>query len=330
MSETINTKKATVIIPNFNGMKYLPDCIASLNSQTTDDIEVVVVDNGSSDGSLEWLKANAVKHIALQKNLGFAGGVNMGLKACRSPYAILLNNDTVVEPSFAEELIKAIERSKKIFAVSSKMVKASDHTLMDDAGDGLNILGWAYQRGVDEPVEDYDEARYIFSACAGAAIYRMSILDEIGLFDENHFAYLEDIDLCYRAKLAGYRNYFCPKAVVYHIGSATSGSKYNPFKVKLAARNNIYLHYKNQGSIQLVINLLPLFIGTVLKFLFFVKKGFAKEYLAGIAEGFATLDKCTKAPRAKYGLLTYLQIEGEMICNMFEYTFSYLKRKSKA
>ena len=154
MTETA-AKKATVIIPNFNGMQYLPACIESLKNQTVSDFDVVVIDNGSEDGSVEWLKENGIRHVALKKNLGFAGGVNIGLKGCASEYAILLNNDTEAEPAFVEELIKAIDKSKKIFAVSSKMLKASDHTLIDDAGDGLNLLGWAYQRGTDEPAEDY-------------------------------------------------------------------------------------------------------------------------------------------------------------------------------
>ena len=141
-----------------------------------------------------------------------------------------------------------------------------------------------------------------------------------------HFAYLEDIDLSYRAALAGYKIYYEPAARVYHLGSATSGSKYNDFKVRLSARNNIYLHYKNQPTVQLVVNFIPLLIGILGKAAFFKKKGFIKAYNEGIREGLKTKGKCKKAPRARHGILTYLYIEGVMIAGLFEYTVGYIKR----
>ena len=316
----------TVIIPNYNGMQYLPGCIESLNKQTDKDFEILVVDNGSSDGSVKWLEENHIRHIPLNSNMGFAGGVNVGIRAATTEFVLLLNNDTVAEPEFLATMKKAICRSSKIFAVSAMMIKASDHSRIDSAGDGMTILGWAYQRGTDEPVEGYKKSGLIFSACAGAAIYRKNIFDEIGLFDEMHFAYLEDMDLSYRAKLAGYYNYYCSAAKVYHIGSATSGSKYNPFKVRLSARNNIYVHYKNQPGLQLILNFLPLLLGIVIKAGFFLKIGFFKDYLAGVHEGLTTCLKCKRTPRAKHGILSYLAIEGEMIVGMFEYTMSFIRR----
>jgi len=322
--------RTTVIIPNYNGLHFLKDCLESLKSQTAEDFEVLIVDNGSTDGSREWISENNIKSILLEENLGFAGGVNAGLKQCEAKYALLLNNDTVAEPDFVAELEKAIEKSDSIFAVSPMMIMASNHEHIDDAGDGFTITGWAYQRGVDEPVEQYQKEKIVFSACAGASIYKMDIVREVGYFDEMHFAYLEDIDLCYRAKLAGYHNRYCPKAKVYHVGSGTSGSKYNSFKVKLAARNNIYLLVKNQPALQLIINLIPLLIGFAVKAGFFYKKGFISDYLGGLAEGIRTAGKCKKAPKAKYGFFGYLLIEGEMIINMVEYTVSFIRRKTKA
>lgn len=139
---------------------------------------------------------------------------------------------------------------------------------------------------VQSPItKKYDE---IFTACAGAAIYRRSVFDEIGYFDENHFAYLEDIDIGYRARIYGYYNMYCPTALVYHVGSGTSGSKYNSFKVKLAARNNLYLNYKNMPALQLVLNFIPLAIGYFVKYLFFCKIGFGKDYKEGFIEGLQT------------------------------------------
>lgn len=162
-------------------------------------------------------------------------------------YAVcdLINNDTKVAPHYVEALERAMDRSEKIFSVSSKMIQMYHPDLMDDAGDMYSVLGWAFQRGVGRPEGLYKKSCRVFTACAGAAIYRREVFETIGYFDEMHFAYLEDIDVGYRAKLYGYDNVFCPEAVVYHVGSGTSGSKYNSFKVKLAARNNVYLNYKN-------------------------------------------------------------------------------------
>lgn len=318
--------RTTVIIPNFNGMRFLPDCIDSLKKQTADDFEVLVVDNGSSDGSIEWLSDNNVKYISLPENKGFAGGVNVGIKASDTEYILLLNNDTVAFPDFVEKLEAAIDKDSSIFAVSSMMIKASDHSKIDSAGDGLTILGWAYQRGIDEPTEKFEIGKNIFSACAGASIYRKNVFDKIGLFDEMHFAYLEDVDISYRAKLAGYVNRYCPQAKVYHLGSATSGSKYNSFKVRLAARNNIYLHYKNQHPVQLIVNFIPLLTGVLLKGAFFLKKGFHKDYWKGVAEGLKTCRKCSRVQRARHGFATYLAIEGSLFAGFGEYFTGYIKR----
>ena len=243
-------KKVTVIIPNYNGLKFMEPCFEALDRQTTDDYQVLVVDNGSTDGSVEWLKEREIPSIFLDKNTGFCGAVNIGLKAAETPYVILLNNDTEVCEDFVAQMLRAIEKSPSIFSVSCKMIQLYQKDLMDDAGDMYTVLGWAYQRGVGQSAAGYNKEREIFSACAAAAIYRREVFEAIGYFDEMHFAYLEDIDVGYRAKIAGYHNRYCPDAVVYHAGSGTSGSKYNSFKVKLAARNNIYLNYKNMPALQ--------------------------------------------------------------------------------
>lgn len=235
----------TVIIPNYNGMKFMDECIRALNAQTYKNFRILAVDNGSSDGSAEWLREHQIDTIFLDKNTGFSGAVNIGIRASETPYVLLLNNDTRVDEYFVAEMVRAIERSEKIFSVSSKMIQMYHPELMDDAGDMYSLLGWAFQRGVGQDIRRYKKACRVFSSCAGAAIYRRELFEQIGYFDEMHFAYLEDIDVGYRARIEGYDNVYCPAAVVYHVGSGTSGSKYNSFKVKLAARNNVYLNYKN-------------------------------------------------------------------------------------
>ena len=328
--------KVTIIIPNYNGAAFIKNCIDSLKHQTFNDFELIVVDNGSYDESKEYLrelelyeKNLDIKVIYLDENLGFAGGVNVGLYACNSEYVILLNNDTEVFNDYVEKLVNAIEKSKKIFAINPLMINAHDKRLVDDAGDGYSLLGWGYQIGVGEPVGDFKKKKTVFSACGGAAIYRKSILDEIGYFDEMHFAYLEDMDLSFRARLFGYIIGFEPAARVYHLGSATSGSKYNSFKVRLAARNNIYLIYKNMTNLQIAFNILPLTIGTIIKMGFFLKKGFLKEYIEGLFEGFKNLKNCDRVDFKQIKKSRILSIQGELLAGTFEYAYRFIKRHAK-
>ena len=275
----------TVIIPNYNGLKFLDECIRALDAQTYRNFKILVVDNGSADGSVEWLKEHGIETIFLEENTGFSGAVNTGIREADTPYVILLNNDTRADEYYVAELVRAIERSDRIFSVSSRMIQMYQPQLMDDAGDMYSLLGWAYQRGVGQDIRRYRKPCRVFSACAGAAIYRREVFREIGYFDEMHFAYLEDLDVGYRARIAGYDNVYCPAAIVWHVGSGTSGSKYNSFKVKLAARNNVYLNYKNMPYPQLLVNAVPIAAGLFLKYLFFKKIGYEKDYIEGLKEG---------------------------------------------
>lgn len=322
-------KKVTIIIPNFNGLNYMEPCFEALRAQTCQDFDVLVVDNGSDDGSVEWLKENQIPSILLPENTGFSGAVNVGIQNSLTPYVILLNNDTKVDKDYVGEMVRAIERSPKIFSVSSKMIQMYHPELMDDAGDMYCLLGWAYQRGVGRSSLGYQRPVRIFSACAGAAIYRRKVFEEIGYFDELHFAYLEDLDVGYRARIAGYDNIYCPTAVVYHVGSGTSGSKYNSFKVRLAARNNIYLNYKNMPVLQLVINFPGILIGTVLKYGFFRKIGYGKDYLAGLKEGMLTAGKCRKVPYRPEHFKHYLEIEWELFAATWLYMYEFSRRQIK-
>ncbi len=319
--------KVTIIIPNYNGLSFMEPCMAALKRQNFRDFDLLVVDNGSTDGSVQWLKAHEIPTIFLKENTGFSGAVNTGIKAASTPYVILLNNDTEAEPDYVGELVKAIEASPDIFSVSSRMIQMHSRELMDDGGDMYTVLGWAYQRGVGQPTTLYDRPFRVFAACAGAAIYRREVFEEIGYFDEMHFAYLEDIDVGYRARIYGYRNVYCPKAKVYHVGSGTSGSKYNSFKVKLAARNNVYLNYKNMPFLQLLINLIPIGLGTFLKYQFFKKRGFGDDYKEGLREGFRTARACKKVPFSLSRLANYIVIEGELIAGTFLYVYEFSRRK---
>lgn len=324
-------KRVTVVIPNYNGIKYLNTCLESLSRQVFQEFDTIVVDNASSDGSSAFIREKYpwVRLIALEKNTGFSGAVNKGIRESKTPYVILLNNDTEAEITFVGEMVKVMERDDRIFSANCKMVQFYNRDRLDDAGDFYTILGWGFQRGIDQDRNAYNHSTEVFSACAGAAIYRRDVFKKIGLFDRRHFAYLEDIDVGYRARIAGYRNVYCPDTVVYHVGSGTSGSKYNSFKVRLAARNSVYLNYKNMPPVQLAVNLPFLLIGYVIKWRFFKKIGFSNEYLNGIREGLKTCHKCRRVIYERKNLKNYVKIQMDLIRNMFLYTVEFTKRRLK-
>ncbi len=276
----------TIIIPNYNGYAYLEDCLNALKPQISEKVHVLVVDNGSTDESVSFLQNCAeVDTIFLSENTGFCGAVNTGIKASTTKYVILLNNDTQVLPGYVDALVEAMEQDEQIFSGSAKMLQMHAPKLIDDAGDEYCALGWAFSRGKGKRTELYDGAAEVFAACGGASIYRREVFEQIGYFDALHFAYLEDIDIGYRARIFGYRNVYVPKAQVLHAGSGFSGSRHNAFKVKLSSRNSVLLPWKNMPFIQLVLNAPFLALGYFTKYIFFVRKGLGKEYRRGLLEG---------------------------------------------
>ena len=323
-------QEVSVIIPNFNGMAYLDGVLAGLECQTVSNFDVILVDNGSNDGSCAFVAARYpwVHLIELPENFGFCKAVNEGIRASRSPYVLLLNNDIEVTENFIEEMLSAIKRHPKAFSCAARMIQFHDRDRLDDAGDMYSLLGWAYQRGVGRDLTHYRRSSRVFSACAGAAIYRREVFEEIGYFDEMHFAYLEDIDVGYRARIAGYDNIYCPAALVWHVGSGTSGSKYNSFKVKLAARNNVYLNYKNMPCLQLIINAIPIAAGIFVKYSFFRKLGFGKDYLDGLKEGVKTAKLCKKVKYNRDHLKHYAAIEWELCTGTLLYIREFLARQA--
>lgn len=320
--------RTTIIIPNYNGLDFLEPCLESLSRQTVHDFKVLVVDNGSSDGSAEWLKEREVPSVFLKENTGFPGAVNVGIRESDTPFVLLLNNDTTVDPRFVEFMERAIQRSEKIFSVSSRILQMYQPELMDDAGDLYTVMGWACQRGVGRQAKHYDRPCRVFAACACAAIYRREIFEQIGYFDEAHFAYLEDIDVGYRARLYGYDNVYCPEAVVYHVGSGTSGSRYNAFKVRLAARNNVYLLYKNMRLWQLVLNGPFLLAGMAVKYLFFKNMGYGKEYMSSLMEGFHTAGRQKRVPSGPGRFRRELAIQLELMAGTAVYVYELFRRRT--
>lgn len=334
-------KEITVVIPNYNGIKYLATCLDSLRKQETGTpaFSVLVVDNGSTDGSVEFLEAEAsqekqkdfgqkesepiydMRVIFLQENTGFCHAVNEGIQTSETPYVILLNNDTKVKSGFIKGLYNAIRMDDKIFSVSSQMLMWDKPELIDDAGDRYCVLGWAYARGKGRNAEQYNKAVEVFAACGGASIYRKSVFEEIGYFDEMHFAYLEDLDIGYRARIYGYRNFYEPSAQVLHFGSASSGSRYNEFKTKLSSANNVYVIGKNMPVLQVLLNLPFILLGFLVKFIFFCRKRMGTLYLKGLWQG---VKRCcsgagrkAKVPFRLSRIGNYVNIQIQLYLNTF-------------
>ncbi len=335
--------RTAVIIPNYNGLRFLPDCMKALEGQEAPEgldgwgFYIVVVDNASEDGSLAWLRqwraGDPGRRVVLRnrKNLGFSEAVNRGIhwameKGLR--YALLLNNDTRAHGGFVRALEEAMERDEKgrVFAASSRMVSMRDPSRMDDAGDQFTIMGWQFQRGQGEPASEWDRPGRVFSACAGAAIYRLSALSVTGLFDVRHFAYLEDVDISFRANLYGYHILYVPGAVCEHAGSGTTGSKYNRFKVRLSARNSVYLLYKNMPLPLLLLNFPSLLSGFLVKAAFFVWKGYGADYLLGLLMGLFHVDTLKKADFARVPPARLALIELRLMMATWEYLVRQAKK----
>ena len=309
--------KVSVVIPNYNGKRFLAACLKALLSDAPE-AELLVVDNGSADGSRELAEREfpGVRLIALDQNYGFPRAVNEGIRAASRPYVILLNNDTEVLPGFTDALADALEADGRAFSAQAKLISLQDPERIDDAGNYYCALGWAFARGKDRPAACYEKPGAVFAACAGAAAYRRELFEKIGGFDEAHFAYLEDIDVGWRARIAGYRNLYVPSAKVLHAGSGTSGSRYNEFKVSLSSRNNIYLIWKNMPFLQILLNLPLLAAGFGLKYLFFMKKGFGRTYAKGLREGFRLCREGRKVRFYWKNLPSYVKIQLELWINI--------------
>jgi len=312
--------EVTVIIPNYNNVKLLDNLLISLKKSDTP-FKTVIVDNNSKDNSVELIKQKypEVNLIENEVNKGFAKAVNQAIRVSDTKYVFLLNNDTTVCSNTISALLKTIKRDEKIFSVTSKMIQYHDKNLIDDAGDEYTLLSWSKKIGYNHDISEYNEDREVFGACAGAALYNRQYFDIIGLFDEDFESYVEDMDLNFRARIYGYKSYYSSNAIVYHYGSATTGSRYNEFKVKISARNNIYLIYKNMPLWMKILNFPFYSLGMIIKYIFFIKKGYGHQYKSGISEGIKTRKDISVTENKNTRNL--LKIELQMIINTFKYPF---------
>ena len=236
---------ACVIIPNWNGARYLPTCLDSLRRQTYPNFEVIVADNASTDESVVLIERDypEVVLVRLPTNQGFAGAVNAGIRRSQGQIVVLLNNDTEADPNWLAEIVRAFTEHSNVGLVASKMLLFDRRNVFHTAGDFYRVDGIPGNRGVwQEDRGQFDQQEEVFSACGGTAAYRRAMLDEIGLLDEDFFYSCEDVDLAWRAQLAGCRCLYVPTAVVYHRLSATGGGVTASFH---DGRNFIYIIAKD-------------------------------------------------------------------------------------
>lgn len=245
MTELVSRPLVSIVIPNWNGEHHLPTCLDSLRRQAYAPLEILVVDNASTDNSRELLSARypEVRLIALPENRGFTGACNAGMQAARGEIIALLNNDTEVTPGWVAALVDAFARHPQAGLVASKILLFDQRDRLHTAGDLFRVDGRLFNRGVWEKDQgQYDQETYVFSACGGAAAYRRTMLDDVGLLDDDFFFSCEDMDLAWRAQLRGYRCVYTPAAVVYHRLSATGGGVTASYH---DGRNTIWLLVKN-------------------------------------------------------------------------------------
>jgi hypothetical protein len=241
-------EKLCVVVPNWNGADALADCLDSLLAQSTA-AHIIVVENNSTDGSRKLLSSTypGVETLLQPKNLGFTGGVNVGIRRAMelgAKYVALFNNDAVADKDWLKNLVAFLDKHADAGIVTCKLIDGSKERL-DSTGDLYTIWGLPYPRGRGEPLSNkFDHEQWVFGASGGASLYRVKMLEKIGLFDSRFFAYYEDIDISFRAQLAGWRVGYEPAAEAYHQISATS-SKIKGFATYQTVKNLPMLFWKN-------------------------------------------------------------------------------------
>jgi GT2 family glycosyltransferase len=246
----VNVPRAVaVVIPSWNSVDLLPDCLGSLAGQGVE-VETVVVDNGSSDGSLEYLRRQGVRHLALPSNLGFAAAVNRGVAETTAPVVLVLNADAVLEPGAIAAMLDALEADVELGGVQPRILQLEQGGGRDvgtarlySAGQALSRDGRAFELGAGEVQSDQHlQAREVFGVCGAACLLRRQLFSDLGGYDERYFSFYEDVDLNLRARIAGWRFAFVPEAVVWHLGNASwmvEAAQPGAWNARLVARNRI-------------------------------------------------------------------------------------------
>lgn len=277
----------TIIIVNWNGKHLLSECLTSIRRQHFKSFTTILVDNGSTDGSVKFVQEQypEVKMVALSKNMGFATANNIAIRQSNTQYVALLNNDAVADPMWASHLVGAIESYPEAGFAASKILFYHHPQMIDRAGDGYSIAGAGILRGRNKPAAAYNQKEWIFGACAAAALYKKRMLDDIGLFDEDFFLLYEDVDLSFRAQLKGYKCLYVPEAVVYHRASSSIIHD-SPVSIYYGHRNLEWTYFKNMPNRLILKTILFHAIYNAAAGLFFLSTGKIKDWLRAKADAF--------------------------------------------
>jgi GT2 family glycosyltransferase len=243
----------SVILVNYNGVKHLRECLDSLLAQTYKDFEIVLVDNASTDGSSQLVvtKYPSVRSIQSESNVGFSAGNNIGIRETTGKFIATLNTDTRAEPDYLEKLVAPMQH-ERVGACAPLMLEMERPPVVDAAGITVDSFGFAWNIGAGEPASKFSAPREVYGACAGAALYRRELLEQIGGFDDAYFGFYEDADVAWRAHKLGWKTEFVPLARVYHHHGASFG-KISEHKTYLLARNRWWTTFKNYPMPQLAV-----------------------------------------------------------------------------
>jgi GT2 family glycosyltransferase len=288
----------SIIILNYNGRTWLERCLPAAVAETASDCELIVVDNGSSDGSLDLLQTfrQSVRVVPLGSNVGFAAGNNAGARAARGRYLAFLNNDAAPQAGWLAAVRSALDADPTAGLAASCIVYLNDPATIDSAGDGITRYGGAFKRGHGRPLAEAREPREVFGACGAACVIRRGLFDEIGGFDEAYFAVHEDVDLSYRSQLLGYRCLYCPHAIVHHAGSATMGHL-SPRAVFWGQRNLEWTYVKNTPWPLLLVTLPGHVLYNIAASLYFGRAGHLRTFLSAKWHAFRELPRVWRQRR---------------------------------
>ena len=312
-------KLLNVIIVNWNGRELLTECLESLRGQEYKPLDITLVDNGSVDGSVDFVAQTypEVRTIALSKNAGFSAANNIALIALnnvRSEYVALLNNDAVAHPMWLKNLVNALESHQEAGFAASKMLFYDNPDVIDRAGDVYTRAGTGLLRGRGVSADKYNRQEWIFGACAGAALYRTRMLRDIGFFDEDFFLVYEDVDLSFRAQLKGYKCLYVPEAVVYHKASASIVYD-SPISVYYSHRNLEWVYIKNMPAGLLFKTIFPHVIYDIAAFLYFVTRGRGRDFIRAKRDALKGL---TKALQKRRQIQSDRRVDDDYIWNLLE------------
>ena len=272
--------QVSVIIVNWNGLALLSECLESMRKQSYTRFSTILVDNGSTDGSIDFVKKEfpEVRIIALHVNAGFSIANNVAIKSINSKYVALLNNDAVAHPDWLENLVAALELTPEAGFAASKILMYQEPDVIDRAGDSYTTAGTGFLRGRGSCAEAYDHREWIFGACAAAGLYRLRMLKDVGFFDEDFFLLYEDVDLSFRAQMRNYRCLYVPEAMVYHKTSSSIVHD-SPTSVYYSHRNLEWVYLKNMPGPLIIRTLLPHVIYNLAAGMYFLGSGRIMEFV---------------------------------------------------